>query len=219
MTSIRLPDLCYSPKHPCMFPEGIDCACKLMEYAGELFGGFSSEDCYDFTNKYLDYGLYVAFGDGFGHKKVSVCDRFLPVWELVYHGTVLYNPLSTTINYPVKTKADRLCAIMRGGRPSLYVNSRFRTGAVNRMGETDLTSGSKEELERAAKAVAEALDEYGEEGARRRLLYMTRYEERENGIICVTYSDGTRMVGNNSERVAEFEGIGIEAYGYCVTPF
>ncbi|MGN1094025.1 MAG: DUF5696 domain-containing protein, partial [Candidatus Neoclostridium sp.] len=174
VTSIRLPDLCYSPKHPCMLPESIDCACKLMEYAGELFGGFSSEGCYDFANKYLDYGLYVAFGDGFGRKKVSVCDRFLPVWELVYHGTVLYNPLSTTINYPIKTKADRLCAIMRGGRPSLYVNSRFRTGAVNWMGEADLTSGSKAELERAAKAVAEALDEYGEEGARRQLLYMTR---------------------------------------------
>lgn len=58
--------------------------------AREQFGGVSSEGGFDFAMPYLDYGLYISrepWGGG-------LCDRPVPFWQLVYHGTVLSNPYS-----------------------------------------------------------------------------------------------------------------------------
>lgn len=215
VVSIVPPDLCFSAEHPVTSQAGVEAMQGLMRYTSDLFGGFSSEGCMDFAVKYIDYGLYVSFGDGFGHTHIPLCDRYLPIWELIYHGTVLYNPLSTTVNHPIKTPFDRLTQVMRGGRPTLYVYSRFRTGgAANWMGETDLTCDTEAALNRTADAVAQALAEYGEEGARRQLLYMTRYDETGDGVACVTYSDGMRMAGNFSDSPRVFEGITIPPFAH-----
>jgi len=216
--SIVVPDVCHAVNHPCTTADGIIYAQRIMEYTRDLFGGFSSEGCMDFSMKYLDYGLYVTFGDAFRRIEPPICDRYIPMFELIYHGITLYNPMSATVNYVVKDPASRLMANMNGGRPTFYFYSSFKSGgAVNWMatGSADLTSGTDAELDRSASIVAEGEREY--RALRdRQLLFMNRYDFITDTLHVATYSDGSRMVGNYSDTPATYEGVEITAYGYVI---
>ncbi len=214
--SIVVPEVCFAKAHPCSTREGIARHQQIMRETRDRFGAFSSEGCMDFALRELDYGLYVTFGDGFGHMANPITDAFLPVWEIAYHGTVLYNPSSPTINYTIKSPADKLQFVMRGGRPSMYYYSKFRTGgAANWMGEDDLVCTTDEELHYSVARIKEALDEYTPL-ADLQLTYMERYDMLENGIECATYANGVRIIGNFNDKEAAFEGKVIPPFGYTV---
>lgn len=205
VNSIVLPDTCYAEDHPCDLTCGIIYFQKMMDYTRGMFGGFSSEGCFDFANKHLDFGLYVSFGDGFGKKIIPIADRLIPFFELIYHGTVLYNPTSPTVNYLIKSPAERLTLYMRGGRPALYFYSKFRTGgATNWMGEIDLVCDTDEQLKENVAKIKQASDEYLLY-ADLQLSYIKSYEISDN-VEIVTYENGARMVGNYNQFDVEFEG-------------
>ena len=210
--SIVVPDTCCSAEHPCSTARGIQLAQENMHYTRELFGGFSSEGPMDFALKDLDFALYVSFGDGFGKHSVPVTDTFVPFFELTYHGIVLYNPTSPTVNYPVKTPADKLTFRMRGGRPTFYFHSKFRCGMPNWMGDADLTAWDNASMQEAAGMIAASAKEY-ESVRDLQLVYMKEYEVLEGGIEVATYCNGTRIVGNFSEKPATFEGRTLEPFG------
>ncbi|MBQ8859585.1 MAG: hypothetical protein IJ012_07375 [Clostridia bacterium] len=214
--SIVVPEVCFAKAHPCSTREGIARHQEIMRETRERFGAFSSEGCMDFALKEIDYGLYVTFGDGFGHMANPITDAFLPVWEVAYHGTVLYNPSSPTINYTIKNPADRLQFILRGGRPSMYYYSKFRTGGeANWMGEDDLTCTTDEELRFSVARIKEAADEYAPL-ADLQLTYMERYDILDGGLECATYANGVRIVGNFGSTEATFEGRTVAPFGYAV---
>lgn len=216
VVSIVLPDVCYSKDHPVNTASGIIYAQSLMDYTRTLFGGFSSEGAMDFSIGHIDYALYLTFGDGFKKAVHSLFDAFLPVFEVAYHGFLLYNPTSPTINYPIKQPVDRLTFFMRGGRPSLYLYSRFRTGGeANWMGEDDLVIDDERSMKASVEAVAKSLREYAPL-ADKQLVYMERYDVLGNGLECATYEDGSKMVGNFSSEEREFEGRKIPAYEFIV---
>ena len=213
--SIVEPLVCYSKDHPCSHAEAVEYTVKNMDYTRELFGGFCSEGCMDFAIGSIDYGLYVTFGDGFGRVEIPIATKLLPVWEIVYHGTVLYNPTSPTVNYPIKQPKDRLTFVMRGGKPSIYIYSRYRAGAPNWMGEDDLVCYTDEDLKRTVSVIKKTLDDY-KPLCHLQLCYMQSYEALEGGIEIASYENGTRIVGNFSDNPALFEGMEIEPYGYAV---
>lgn len=214
--SIVLPDSCHSKDHPCNTTEGIKLAQENIHYTSELLDGFSSEGCMDFALKELDYGLYVSFGNAFGIKPIPMCSRTIPFFEMVYHGIVLYNPTSPTINYPIKSKKDQLTFIMRGGRPSFYFWSKFRTGGqVNWMGEEDLIASDNASLDYAAELIAKESKRY-EELCDLQLVYMKNYEYLDNGIEVASYCNGTKIVGNFTDKECKFEGEVIPAYDYRI---
>ena len=214
--SIIEPDDCHSPNHPSSTANGVVYAQKIIEYTRGLFGGFSSEGCMDFALKNLDFGLYVCFGDGFGKKIIPIADRLIPFFEITYHGTLLYNPTSPTVNYTIKDACERLTLYMRGGKPAMYYYSRFRTGgAANWMGERDLICGTDEELRESVAKIKEAAEEYAPH-ADRQLVYMDRYDYLDSGLEVATYEDGSRVVGNFTDSPIEFEGVVIPALDYKV---
>lgn len=211
--SITFPHSCHNPAHPLTYKQGVELRKKIMRYQKELFGAFSSEGCVDYALKDVDYGLYLCFGDAFGHVENPILSEYVHLWEVAYHGTVLYNPMSATVNYPVKTPADRLRLIMSGGKPTLYYYSRFRTGEANWMGEIDLTCDDEKDLEKSVSAIKSALTDY-EPLRRLQLEFMERYDSLGGGLERATYSDGTVLVGNFGEEQAEYEGVTIAPYDY-----
>ena len=214
--SIVEPDTCFAPNHPCYTKDGVRIAQEIIRESREMMGAFSSEGVMDFTLKDLDYGLYVSFGDGFGKKTYPVLDRFIPFFELIYHGTLLYNPISPTVNYPIKQARDRLIFTLRAGRPSFYLYSKFRTGGMaNWMGETDLTIDTDEDLRRSASIIAEGAKAYLP-FADRQHIYMKEYENLGNGIEAVTYEDGVTIVCNFSKEALDYNGVTIPAEQYVV---
>ena len=214
--SIVIPDTCCSKDHPCYTAQGIRLAQENIHYTRELFGAFSSEGCMDFALKELDYGLYVSFGDGFGKANIPVTDTLVPFFELTYHGILLYNPTSPTVNYPIKTPADKLTFRMRGGRPSFYFHSKFRYGEPNWMGDVDFVSTDNASMNHAVSLIAASMKEY-EALQDLQLVYMRDYQVLENGIEVATYCDGTRMIGNFSDQPVSFDGHTIEAWGCVLT--
>ena len=206
VVSIVVPDECHSSEHPSSVENGIVYAQKIMSYTSGLFGGFSSEGCMDFSLRDLDFGLYISFGSGFGKKVIPIADRYIPFFELTYHGILLYNPTSPTVNYIIKDAAARLELYMHGGRPAMYYYSKFRTGGQkNWMGETDLVCGNDEEMNESTDQILRATNEYRAH-ADRQLVYMNRYDFTDDGLQIATYEDGTRMVGNFTEQERAFEG-------------
>lgn len=212
--SIVVPDTCCSMDHPCYTAQGIRLAQENIRYTRELFGGFSSEGCMDFALGEMDYGLYVSFGDGFGRANIPVTDTLVPFFELTYHGIVLYNPTSPTVNYPIKTPADKLTFRMRGGRPSFYFHSKFRYGEPNWMGDVDFVASDNASMHYAASQIADAAREY-ETLRDLQLVYMRNYEVLDGGIEVATYCNGTRIVGNFSDSEVSFAGQTIAPFG-CV---
>ena len=204
--SIVIPDDCHAPDHPSTTANGILYVGEIIRYTQTLFEGFSSEGCMDFALPQLDFGLYVTFGNGFGAKSVPICDRFLPFFEVAYHGILLYNPMSTTVNYPIKEKNERLALYLRGGKPSMYYYSKFRTGgAKNWMGETDLICDDEEQLRKSVAAIKRAAEEYAPL-ADKQLCFIDRYEVVGNGIEVTHYEDGTRVIGNLADTAQSYDG-------------
>jgi hypothetical protein len=138
------------------------------------------------------------------------------MWEVVYHGITLYNPTSATINFPIKSPKDRLTLMMRGGKPSFYIYSKFRTGGTtNWMGEDDLICDTDEDMRRTAAYIKDGLSEYAPL-AEKQFVFMDGYDILQDGLERVRYSDGSEMVGNFSDEERVYEGLVIKPYGYVV---
>ena len=213
--SIVMPDVCHNENHPCSTKDGIAISQKIMRETRETLGAFSSEGAYDFAVGELDYALYVCFGDGFGATNIPICDAFIPFYELTYHGIILYNPMSPTVNFTIKNARDRLLFFMRGGRPTFYIYSRFKANGKDWMGLVDLTCDSNESLEKTAKAIAKGERDY-KDLADRQFIYMKDYTVLENGIEVAEYEDGVKFVGNFSKTDGEFEGRTVPAGDYVI---
>ena len=170
----------------------------------------------DFTLKELDYGLYVSFGDGFGKKKIPVSDTLVPFFELTYHGILLYNPTSPTVNYPIKTPADKLMFRMRGGRPSFYFHSKFRHGEPNWMGDVDFVATDNASMNYAVGLIAKEAERYAPM-ADLQYVYMKDYILHENAVEEAVYCDGTRIIGNFSDHTVSFDGHTIAPWGWVLT--
>ncbi len=216
--SIVEPRECLSEKHPVNTRDAVKIMQNIQAVTREAMGAFSSEGAMDFALGDLDYALYLTFGESFGAQSIPFADRYLPFWELTYHGIILYNPTSATINYPIKTTGDKLIAMLRGGKPSLYFFSKFVTGVgINWMGTNDLVTTTDDDLRHAVSAVKEALDEYQITGLDRlQNVYMSDYKVFDNGIEAAIYEDGTTIVGNFGEAAAQYGDLTVEAGEYKV---
>lgn len=213
--SIINPDVCHSEEHPCTTKDGIEISQKIIKETQEALGAFSSEGAMDFALSHLDYALYVCFGDGFGSTDIAICDSFFPFYELTYHGILLYNPMSPTINFTIKNARDRLYFFLRGGRPSFYFHSRFRANGKDWMGLVDLLADSNENVEIAAKAIAKGMSEY-KELADRQFIYMKDYVVAGDGVEAAIYEDGVAIVGNFSDTDKIYNGHTVPAGDYII---
>ena len=62
----------------------------------------------DYMNSDVDAILYVGVQSKLTHEQNPLFDEGIPFWQLVYHGIVMSNPTSQTVNYPVKDKYQHL---------------------------------------------------------------------------------------------------------------
>lgn len=199
---------CYHPDHPLTKKGYVEVYHDIADVAIEQFGGYSSEGGYHFMCKKLDYALYTTFADPFMDVSRFADDesihysRLIPLWEIVFHGTVLSNPFTCSVNAAIKGKRSQLKSIEFGSRPTIYYYSAFVTpdenGGGNWMGSQDITCDDQEDLEKSVACVKQVYDEYKE----RRYLqteFMENHEEIAPGVYEITYSDGSKMVVDYNE--------------------
>lgn len=196
VVGIVQPRACCHKAHPVNTGEAAEYAKKLCCLSKKLFGGMSSEGANDFIAPFLDFGLYV----GMGGEGEGLCDKAIPFWQLVYHGYVLSNPYSYTMNYTLKDKKTQLKLIEYGGRPSYYFYSAFRDDSNNSMGLIDALCDTDEQLKETVVKIKEGFDEYTEL-AGIHTAFMENHTEVKENVYEITYSDGTVIeVDYNNEK-------------------
>lgn len=163
---------------------------KLAELSKELFGGFQSEAWFN-INKSVDYIMYTSFRNRFNKIKGTLMDEYIPLWQLVFHGIVLSNASSTTVNYTLKGTEEHLYFIETGSRPLMYLYSKFGE-KKNWMGNIDLRCEGEKGAEECVASIKKAYDEFLP-------LMHLQYEFIENHekigekVYKTTYSDGTSI--------------------------
>lgn len=165
--------------------EGAELHNEILKYGREVFGGIASEGGFDYVSKNLDFCLYVSFET----VKPALCDRKIPLWQLVYHGIILSNPYSLCINPTIKGSDAQLKLIEYGGRPSFYLYSNFYSTSAW-MGKEDLFCGTDEEILRSVDAVKAAYDVYKSQSYLQ-YEFMEEHKEISDNVYEVRYSDGT----------------------------
>ena len=188
------PRNCYSEKHPMTARESAKVICEIGEKSRELFGGFACEGGFDYAADVLDYVLYTSY-NLYGEQH-SICDETIPFWQLVFHGSILYNPSTETVNFGVKDEKSHLKYIEYGGRPLGYFNSKYvdevEGSCGNWMGQEDLLCDTDEHLDEAIDVLTKMYNEY-QDLYRLQTEYMIKHEKISDGIYRVTYSDGTEI--------------------------
>lgn len=182
------PIKCCDKVHPVSRKKALEYYRKIAKLSKELFGGFQTEAWFDFINSDIDYVLYTSTVSAVNHEQCGLFDELIPFYALVYHGIVMSNATSDTINYPIKDKASHLKMIECGSRPTMYFNSKFC--GRDWMGKEDLYSDSDEGIKIGVGAIKVAEEEY-EKLKYLQYEFMENHEKLRDGVYRVTYSDGT----------------------------
>ena len=104
--SCIMPYRCFSKTHPLNSKESAACMNEIARYSREVFGSFGSEGSFDWLAPNLDFVLYTSFYPRSAERKEMV-DKYVPFWQLVYHGIIVSNPYYATID-PTIMRNDRL---------------------------------------------------------------------------------------------------------------
>ena len=199
------PKNCYSNIHPSTARESGKVICDIAEKSREVFGGFASEGGFDYLSDNIDYVLYTSYN--LCGEQHPICDETIPFWQLVFHGSILYNPSTETVNYGIKDNKTQLKFIEYGGRPVGYINSKYvgEGSCGNWMGEIDLLCATDEQLNESVKVLKKMYDEYK---PLQHLAYelMVKHEKISDGVYAVTYSDNTIITvdyNNNTYEVTK----------------
>ncbi len=189
---------CYDRRHPVNYKEAVECNARIAALSRDLFGGFSSEGARAHMASVIDFGLYISyFPINEPERRHPIVDEHIPLWQLIYHGIVLSNPYTDTVNAPVKGRNNVLALYERGGRPALYYYSKFVTEKEgnafgNWMGNSDFICDDEESLAESADRAAALYHEY-REMAYLQSLFMDKHERLSSTAVRVTYSDGSQV--------------------------
>ncbi len=190
---------CYHEDHPVNKKECGEYYDKIFKAAHDMFGASGSEGSYDHSLRNCDFTLYVSFLDYLNDiyeerptlKRHPFCEKYIPFWQLVYHGIILSNPYTRTINALLSSeKADMLKVIEYGGKPQMYYYGHFVDDGTNWLGKVDLHCHTAEERAESADVVKKTLDIWNEMSYLQ-FEFMEKHEEISDGVFAVTYSDGS----------------------------
>lgn len=200
------PRACYSEKHPLTPPESADILCGIARKTKEMFGGFASEGGFDFASDVLDYVLYTSYN--LYSVERELCDETIPFWQLVFHGSILYNPSTETVNYCVKDEKSHLKYLEYGGRPLCYFNSKYvdEGGCGNWMGEEDLLCATDEQLNDSLDRIRAVYEEYKTLSSLQYAL-MLRHEKLSDGVYRTHYEGGATLTVNYNDLSYTVDGI------------
>ena len=114
--SATYPIPCGDRRHPCTPEQTAAFQNRILAFARELMGGAASESGYDHVAGNIDYINYVErdlklLHEGRHHQLVA---GVFPLWELVYHGIILYTPDRLCQNH---TRGKCLYKLEKSGDP------------------------------------------------------------------------------------------------------
>ncbi|MDX9978984.1 MAG: DUF5696 domain-containing protein, partial [Lentisphaeria bacterium] len=189
--SATFPYHCADPNHPCNRKEAGEYQAKMLQYARRHMQGAASECGWDHVIGELDYINYTSrhmltfYRD---NKKPEIVDGVVPLWEIVYHGIVLYNPDKITQGSLDATNQLRLVEF--GGRPIFY----------------GVSEKSIPDLVRAYEAYKPL--------RHLQRTFMESHEYIQPGIARIVYADGSVIVCNSTDQDFPYNGRTVRPLAY-----
>lgn len=208
------PKRCFDPRHPLTRRQSAHWIGKILGEARSVMGGSASEGGHDFCCGQLDYALYASVPAP-KPDPIPLVDRFVPFWQLVYHGIILNNPFPTTCNYTIKNPATRLMLTEFGGRPFFYFHSNYRDNGDAWMGVEDITCESDEALRAGVAKIKEGYDEFTAR-AHLQTEFMERHEALDTDVFRTAYANGTEIVCNYRQTPFVYKGRTVEPLRHIV---
>ncbi len=120
--TILWPRPCFDPNHPQNRKQVVNARRMSLDLARESIGGVASEGGFDYCIGSCDYALYPVIT--YQPELPQICDATIPCWYVVYHGIILYNAFSKTVNVLLKSPEHEPISIEHGARPILYLHGR-----------------------------------------------------------------------------------------------
>lgn len=184
---------CYSDKHPVNRRESVRCNDKIMALTKKYIGGFSSEGGFDVNVGNLDFALFVH--GNVLDEQIPICDRVIPLWELVYNGIVLHNTSWETGMYmkndDFENERKRLKNIEFGARPLVYFHACFH-GHADEI-DKGYTTATDELMTQSVKSLKILADDF-KKLSRLQFEFMQKHEMTAPEVFETTYSDGTKVI-------------------------
>ena len=219
--SIVPPTVCDDPNHPVNSKEAQMWGYKTLEDGARKLGGVASVGGYDHFAPILDYCLYTIMSfdyDNMGVKPMR--DGYVPLWHIVYNGTILNCPISSCVNYTVKEPAIAMKQLEYGGHPTYYFYSAHRDdaaywkgGRTKTGGSKDLLCGTQQELEEAVAAIKKGCDHLAEYG-HLQYEFMEDHCELAPQVFRTIWSDGTELICNYTDKPYTYKDVNVEPEGY-----
>ena len=189
------PRYCYNKNHPVNRKEGVAYLDQVLKLSKKLFGCVGSECGFEHNLKNCDYVLYSTFRKSFNSDRDSsefdLVDKYIPFWQIVFHGTVLYNPSATSVNAIFNKDKDALLKVIEyGGRPAIYYYAKFKSKGDNWIGDKDFKLDTPEETEETVIGAKQTYDIYKELSFLQYEL-IEKHEQISENVFETTYSDGS----------------------------
>jgi hypothetical protein len=197
--SIIGPRPCYDPRHPQTRRQDAAATVQILARARELFGGVQSEGSLDFAVPALDRLLYIDCDKWSPLAKKPYVDTCVPLYEIVYHGVLLYN-LSTEVVNALPGEAGYLRNIEYGGTPLAYFYGHFlQDKSKNWLGQRDYRYDDADGLEQAVAGLRRVFDDI------QRLKHLQTesiesHRQLADDVFETAYSNGHRVVVNYNEQ-------------------
>ena len=189
--SATRPYNCTDPKHSCNRKEAGEYQKKMLQKARQVMGGAASECGWDHVAGELDYINYTARDMLVYYaqdKKPEIVDGVVPLWEIVYHGIILYNPDKITQGKLDAKNSLRLVEF--GGRPIFY-------GASPRtIPDLKAAYDAFKPVRHLQKAFMQSHATIGED------------------VKLVKYSDGSEIVCNYADKAFAYQGRSVKPMSY-----
>ncbi|MBR0459655.1 MAG: hypothetical protein IJJ26_10505 [Victivallales bacterium] len=214
--------VCWNEKHPITKAECAEWRCKILAMAKEKMGSIECEGCFDFALGVLDRCFYIQTDSGRpGHSALlsrDYVDEIVPLYEMTYHGILLYNICRDSIN-AVPKSWTYLQNLAFGGLPSFYFYSSFSTKHWTPDGRPVAIKGrprdfSMFDLEQEASDVRHSEVDYVETLGDLQTQFFTDYRKLSEDVTCSHYSDGSRVYVNRGSTDAVLEGVTVPANGF-----
>ena len=203
---------CADPQHPETRSDNADHNKKLLQNLQQQYGVSMSEGGRDWSLPELDRA-YMLFSQLGQEKVYDYTDEAVPLYQMIYHGYVIYNTLRTAVNsWP--GSQDYLYNLSTGGMPLLYYHQLFRSDWSKFGWKNDLFATPE-----AIKADMPRIKQVSDDVARVSDLAgicICSYIRHENNITETRFENGVSIFANYGETQVDFNGIVIPPLSFTV---
>ena len=213
--SATYPQRCGDRRHWCPPEEMAEYQNKILAEGKRLMGGSASESGFDHVAGNLDYINYIerdlqTLAAGRASPLVS---GVAPLWELVYHGIILYTPDRWCQNH---TRGKCMYKLEKSGDPRWMIgdgieNPRVALKIVEFGGRPIFYTYRFEDVPRIRKAWEEFVPVRHLQKER-----MTKHERIDDNVFMTSFEDGSRIISNYRDEIYYYRENAIKPVSYIL---